>query len=322
MADLIPVVLALGAFCFGICLWFVASAIRDGKTRGDFSEVFAQTDLSVIMTDDQGRVISTNDKALTCNKLMAGQTLVQVFDTALPYAQVTVSQMLEQAKTRGAAHQDIVAPSGMTRVRVMTNVGGRFLWFIDHFQTPAQAQGATLSSVPMARLDQKGAISDVNAAYLATFGPPPKSPRAMGNGDALLLNQVQPLQTIEARKSFLVFDHRPEQGQPELYFFPTSDAAPQGVTHDWDIFEQLPVPLAKVTVAGDITHINVMGRKILGPDVKIGMGMGDFFVASGKSVAEWLTDAVQSRRSQKSEFLQIKGKEDGAILKATLNLMS
>ncbi len=88
---------------------------------------------------------------------------------------------------------------------------------------------------------------------------------------------------------------------------------------DWNLFDELPVPLLKIAPTGEILLCNRPARQLLALEQAQGAFLGDLVEGLGRPVADWLQASAKSTGEQKSEFVRASRQAHEVYFQITLS---
>jgi len=109
-------------------------------------------------------------------------------------------------------------------------------------------------------------------------------------------------------------------GRREVYLLPgqsmpDTTAAPT----DWDAIEELPVPLLKVAVTGEILSSNHEARLLLENRMPAGTRLSDVLKGLGRPLIDWIKETADGKGVSTPQFLQAVHETNETFLQVSLN---
>ncbi|MCA8881674.1 MAG: response regulator [Rhodobacteraceae bacterium] len=303
----------------GVCVMATADLFARSRRRHCQRAIvgfISQDGVPSIITDARGAVLERNaaaDESLG----IAGRSVIADGLTgffAAPAA--TVAGLLAEADRNGFASTDRVSHQGQVRVSVVAGPNDLFLWKVDQLAPNAARVGSTEIALPVIAADESGRIVGWNAATEALIGQPPRSLNELFGEPGLSLGSVQQIGTLNGLRSFRTHEVASvDGGCREIYLLPFDMA---GASSASQLFDTLPVPMLKVRLDGRIIAANQGACDLLGRQVPTDTLLADILSGLGRSLTDWLQDAVSGRALSRSEFLQVRGQEGDRFVQVSL----
>jgi two-component system cell cycle sensor histidine kinase/response regulator CckA len=92
------------------------------------------------------------------------------------------------------------------------------------------------------------------------------------------------------------------------------------VAAGWDAIEDLPVPLIKVALSGEVLASNREARGLLTNEMPPGTRLSDMLEGLGRPIIDWLHDVASGRGATGSQFLRGVGEQQDVFVQTSLNL--
>jgi len=305
-----------------------ASALRtiEGFVEHDASPSF--------VTDADGRVTYRNKSALERVEGDEKETLAGALAGLFANPSAILFRLQNRAQAAGSARDDVVTRRGHVRLSVHKVGAEGYLWRLEDIgdRTP-NSRGAEGLSLPMLTVSKAGTILFMNDAMRRLLGGRVKTLDRIFEDLPIRPGAMNTITASEGAVETLVAEVEGANGRREVYLLPGS-TMPEAIASSWKFFEELPVPLLKIARGGTVTLSNKLSRDLLKDQMLKGVHLSDLLEGLGRSVDDWLADALDGRalghpevlRAKKTEedvFLQISlgriQEEDGPALVAVLN---
>ena len=107
-------------------------------------------------------------------------------------------------------------------------------------------------------------------------------------------------------------------GRREIFLIP-GIAATERQPDGWAFFDEMPVPLLKLSAEGIVQLSNRPARDLLGADLCHGRPLGEMLEGLGRPIRDWIGDAAAGRGTVHSEFLRVRRDDAETFVQVTLN---
>jgi two-component system cell cycle sensor histidine kinase/response regulator CckA len=109
-------------------------------------------------------------------------------------------------------------------------------------------------------------------------------------------------------------------GRREIYLLPGDNLSEEvGSAADWDAIEELPVPLLKIAISGEIMSANHEARVLLDNRVPAGSRISDLVKGLGRPLVDWLAETVEGKGTSAPQFLEVIHDNKEIHLQVSLN---
>jgi len=191
------------------------------------------------------------------------------------------------------------------------------LWHLVPMVAPQAAPVAQASGAPYLCFSALGTLLAMNAAAARILGPGPHDRGAILAPGAVS-GQVMQVPTLQGSQTFLV--HVIEAiDRSEIYLLapPGAPSAPPAER----LFHELPVAMLRLQADGVIRMANPTACQLLQVDECAGRPLSSVMEGLGRSIGDWLSDAMADRMSRQTEFLRLTGTRDEVFAQVTLHPM-
>lgn len=292
---------------------------------------FVEQDASPSLTTDaDGLVLSANRAARARFEQAVGLPLVQALREHWANPGPVIARLQDRALSQGSAREDVVTRRGHFRLSVHQAGNDSYLWRMEEMvERPLPgAPGSDTISLPMMTLGQSGAILYMNEPLRRLVGTRARRLDALFTDLPLRPDGVHELTTPEGPVPVRVLEAGGTGMRREVYLFPvptplrpaaapadTRAPAAQSVSR---AFETIPVALLRLSADGGVTIANRMARDLLGARQLEGMVLPDLVEGMGRSVRDWLEEAVAGRGTGKHEVVRATLPEKEVFLQISL----
>ncbi|QQA44944.1 response regulator [Pelagovum pacificum] len=230
-------------------------------------------------------------------------------------------RMQSRAQSTGFASEDIVTRAGAVRLTVQRMGEDIFLWrLLEEGERQPAARGGDALTLPMLTAGPSGTILYMNEAFRRLMGGRVKSLDAVFSELPLVSGRRHRVMGVDGPVHCIVAEVQGSGGRREVYLIPGEGEAPDRAGPGWDAIEEMPVPLLKVAVGGEILEANRQARDLLHADMGRDPRLGDLLDGLGRPIAEWLRDAARTtQRTTEPEFLRITNAPSERFVQVALN---
>ncbi|WP_245190981.1 ATP-binding protein [Jannaschia formosa] len=332
-------VLSLVAFAAGIGAWTTPSPVIQQILTATaaalmavvvglyavafFSQRFARHRLEVVMdflqhdgapgfcTDPEGAIFAQNRSALDRFGRRDGATMVAVFETLFANPDAVVYRLRSLAEMSDSAREDVVTRRGHVRVAVHRIPGG-FLWRLEDLvdRAPRASDG---NGLPILTFGSSGTILYMNGVLRGMVGKRAKSIEDVFDEVPLRSGQANRLRGKAGWETVRVVLSEPVNGRQEVFVLPVDETADGRVSLD-----ALPVALLRLDADGHVISANRPARDLLPHASDGSVHLGAMVEGLGRSVREWVADAVGGRGLYRPEVVRVSGSDSETFLQVTL----
>ncbi|MEP1765949.1 MAG: ATP-binding protein [Sulfitobacter sp.] len=274
---------------------------------------------SFITTTD-GHISNQNPAAERVFGKAVNRTLVSVLSERMGNPGAILYRLQSRAEAAGAAREEIVTNSGHLLLAVHALAGSSFAWRIEEQNT--QEAGSLPSDnriLPMIMVGRSGAILSMNHAARLFVGSRGTSIDSLFGEQIILPGTVMQITTISGVKSALIAQTDAGAGRRALYLLPPPAAGDISVSPDWQVFQDMPIPMVKIAPDGTVLAFNKRASNLIGVVLVEGAALSTLMEGLGRSISDWLEDTIAGRLVQKSEFLRLTRADREAFVQVTLN---
>ena len=173
--------------------------------------------------------------------------------------------------------------------------------------------------LPMLMVGRSGAILSMNHAARQFIGVRKKSLDGIFAEQIVEPGTVMQVSTTTGNQPALIAQTDGGAGQRALYLLPPPAGEDQVVNHDWQAFQDMPIPMIKIAPDGNVLAYNKRASKLIGVVLEEGAHLSALMEGLGRSINDWLSDTLAGRLIQKSEFLRLTRGDCEAFVQVTLN---
>jgi two-component system, cell cycle sensor histidine kinase and response regulator CckA len=280
----------------------------------DSLDVFVHNDNApTFFVSDDGEITYLNHAALARFGDALNKSLVMVLSDYSANPVNVIFRLQNKARKTRAASEDIVTDQGHMRLSAHFIGPKGFIWRLeDLVERQSDGSAALETMMPMLLANPDGKILEVNRAFRNFFG------RKIDHLDQLFQSpptnngSYHEVACKSGLKSIRLQMMARAGGQIEYYFELASD------THTPSIFDDLPVAMLQISPFGEVQSANRLARQLLGDALKPNARLGELVQGLGRSVGDWLDDAVAGRVLNKPEVVQVNDNKQDRFLQITL----
>ncbi|MGB3243572.1 MAG: ATP-binding protein [Sulfitobacter sp.] len=301
----------------------MARAVARRETAGVLAVTsFISNDIAAsFVTAADGKIVQKNEAAKQQFPKTSSMTLSATLSETFANPNGLLFRLQQKAQAKGTAQEDIVTRKGHIRLVVQRLSPDRFVWRIDRLpqrHTPQTAQEQR--SLPTIMIGRNDTVLFMNDAARAMIGARSKTLDRIFTNLPILPGEMAEITTAEGPKSVLIAETPAGAGRRAIYLLPAP--AGKGIQQSWQVFQDLPVPLIKVAPDGTVQSFNRMAAKLIGVQLSEETHLSQLMEGLGRSIADWLSDTLAGRLSQKSEFLRLTRTDREVFVQVTLNRIS
>jgi two-component system, cell cycle sensor histidine kinase and response regulator CckA len=276
-------------------------------------DVFVHNDNApTFFVSEDGEITYLNHAAIARFGDALNKSLVMVLSDYSANPVNVIFRLQNKARKTRAASEDIVTDQGHMRLSTHYIGPKGFIWRLeDLVEHQSDGTAALETMMPMLLANPDGKVLEVNRAFRNLVG------RKVDHLDQVFqsLPVLNGSNHAVASKSGLTNMRlqvlaRPG-GQVEYYF----EAAPVQTP---SLFDELPVAMLQLTPLGEVQSANRLARQLLGDVLKPKSRLGDLVQGLGRSLGDWLDDALAGRVLNKPEVVQVNDKKQDRFLQITL----
>ena len=290
---------------------------QDTGLHEQLAAFIAQDAAPSFSTDSEGEVCYQNRAAVERFGSRGGQTLARSLSDIFASPAGVLSRLQTRAEALGAAREDLVTRRGHVRLAVHRIYDQGYLWRLeDMVERASGGRGAESISLPMLTVSKSGAILFMNEALRRVVGDRVKTLDRIFTDLPVRPGEEHEISGPDGRIKTLVAEVEGTGGRREIYFLPARGNV--AGTHDPTAFDRLPVALLRLSQTGEMREANRAARALIGEQAQ-GVLLADLFEGLGRSVSDWLADALSGRAENRPEVLRLRGQEEDIFLQVILS---
>jgi two-component system cell cycle sensor histidine kinase/response regulator CckA len=315
---------ATGAILLAAAAILSAMALRQRAQRRAMVAAIARiVDLDPFPTylaDNDGQIRLRNRAAAERVTKVPTDTLTAALSDLMASPEAVLFRLQTHLRTADVAREEVVTRRGQLRLAVQRIDPDVCLWRLESVsEKTGPARMTDGLGMPMLTTGPSGTILYLNDAFRRLVGGRPRALDQVFPELPLTSGRVHLVQGADGPVMALVAQVVGSAGRTEIYLLPP-DAAGQGQGGGWDAFEDLPVPLLKISPDGVVFAANREARALLPMPIGPGTRLSDLLDGLGRPLIDWLTDIVEHRTAPTPQFLRGKGVHQDTFLRVTLSL--
>ncbi|MGH1446186.1 MAG: ATP-binding protein [Cognatishimia sp.] len=292
--------------------------------RKSATQRVTETVALAIAHDKSPRLIASSTGAIlhknpaVYDAMMLGETITEVMNGQMLDSENLINRLQEAAGFDGHISERILTRLGSFVLDVAQLEQGLFLWSI----TPRNGTDSHSESgpiIPMLTAASSGTILFMNAAARTFLGERKTKLSDVFEKDILNASDMNVVHTSTGISNCFIMEKALSGGRREIYIVPAQD---HEIPNTGLSFEDLPVPILKTNVNGDILMVNSLARHLLGETLAQAHHLSDVMEGLGRPLRDWLTEAAAGRAQSLTEFLRLKRDDREAYMQVTLGRLS
>ncbi len=313
-----PALRIAGLALVGASIWIAARFALEQRKRAavlDATMRLVETeDQPAFLTDASGAILKRNPAGTL---RFEGSDIRGYFDDQLANPAALVDRLSRGAHTVGHAREDLLTRSNTLSVSVAQVSADHFLWRVVDLADDAH-EGEALS-LPMLTAGRGGAVLYMNPAFRKILGGRPRALDQIFRALPIESGQVHRVNGASGPLDAVVAEVPGPGGRREIYLLPGQAGGDKaGLDPGWDVVEELPVPLLKIALSGEILGSNSGARELLRSDIVPGTRVGDLLEGLGRPMVDWLLEAHRAPGRPQPQFLRGAGRRRDLSVQITL----
>ena len=270
------------------------------------------------VTDHEGEIGYLNEAAKGRFANSRGKSLSHALRDMFANPSAVLFRMQNRALALGAAREDVVTRRGHIRLAVHQVGSEKFLWRLEDMgDRTSGSSGAERLSLPMLTASRSGTILFMNDAMRGLLGGRVKTLDRVFNDLPLNSGQAHEVAGKDGVVRTVVAELQGTAGRREIYLLPGVSTNAQ--SSGWQFFDGLPVPMIKIAPTGEVVQANRLARVLLNDEMSAETDLGDLVEGLGRSILDWVADAVEGRGVNRSEVLRARKSENEVYLQVSLS---
>ena len=281
---------------------------------------------AAFLTDEEGEIKFSNSAAIDRFGAVEDGLLTSAFATILASPETLLFRLQMRATSLGAGREEIRTRDGVFRLSVVQVGENALLWRLDQAAVGEKEKfrAADALTLPMLTVGPSNAILYLNEACRELIGSRPKSTNDVFGEVPLGSCKIMQLAGRDGPVDVLVAMSEGSAGRREVYLLPAPESiqerrGPRSINGAWEAIEDLPVPLLKVSATGEIAASNREARQLFGLETTDKRRFSELVDGLGRSVDDWIADAIAGRAGNASQFLRGRGSKYETFIQVTLN---
>ena len=313
-------------FCVGATFLILSAMVfhlsaRDRRAQMQLQKTvasFVDRDASPSFTTNREGVIGYRNRAARERFGADGTTLLASLNDVFAAPSATLYRLQAKAMMDGFAREDVVVRRGHLRLSVHQVGYEGFLWRLEDIAERSNpGRSAEGISLPMMTISKAGTVLFMNDALRRLMGGRVSGLDRIFNDLPLRSGGIHEVASHMGPVNVRVCIVHGPGGRREVFLLPDDEETVNSV-RNWDLFDELPVPLLKVAPTGEIQLCNRLARELLAIEDAPDFCFSDLVEGLGRSVADWLADAAETTGELRSEFVRASRQKQDVYLRVTL----
>jgi two-component system cell cycle sensor histidine kinase/response regulator CckA len=253
------------------------------------------------LADFEGRISFRNEAATERFRDRAVETLGRAFTELFANPGAVLYRLQSKAQALGSAREDIVTRKGHVRLSVNAVDDATYLWRLEDLSDRGGgARAADALSLPMLTAGPTGTVLYMNEAFRRLLGGRAKNLNGVFAELPIVSGHVHKVMCEAGEIDSLVAEVPSHGGRREIYLLRgDSLTAGTAAAMEWNAIEELPVPLLKIAITGEILASNHEARTLLNNKIADGTRMSDLLKGLGRPLVDWLAETVSGKGGQR-----------------------
>lgn len=304
MRALAMTLLALAA---GLALLSAFSKTRRAKAETFLRDMIEEEPSVAFLCNEDGAVRFSN--RLARRSLDPGaDTLGEALGTLLAQPGPLIFRLQSRALTVGVAEEEVMTSAGRVRLMVRFMFSGVLLWRV--FAPDELLASRRLAALTIGR---NGTILHMNDAARDLVGKRARTVAEVFPSGLVHSGQINTLLSVEGQKQVFAADVTCGKGRREILIVPSNSNSDALLALD-----RLPVATLQIRADLTIQAMNFAAQELLGETAKTGMDLTDLMEGPGRSMRDWLAEAMDGRGSSRPEFLRLKRSDREVFVQVSL----
>ena len=190
------------------------------------------------------------------------------------------------------------------------------MWRVEEI-TQDVAEQAYPATIPALTVSESGTISHMDAVARALRVTRVNRFSMLVHAGELTWNAPNTIETNRGKERYFLVRRKIRNNRSEVFFLP--DDIEQTRTAYSEEFHALPVPMIKLNQKGIIVQANEYARDLLNMADKYRPALQNIMEGLGRSITDWIEDALQGRALKHPEFLRLHRRDKEVCVQASLN---
>ncbi|MDW3225691.1 MAG: ATP-binding protein [Paracoccaceae bacterium] len=300
----------------GVLMW-LSHRFKAGNASiiATLSEFISKDAAPSFLADGEGKILSANLAARKRFDAELDTTVNGTLQNTLANPGGIMFRLQTRSDAEGSAREDLVTRRGHIRLSVHRTGTGTYLWRLE--DVPNVQQGTDGPMLPMLLVGRTNAVLYMNEQARKLAGGRIKTLDRLFKHVPVVPGTVCDITGVEGPTRALVSEVDAGAGRRALYLLPPG--AETLAKDGWNVFQDLPVPLLKVSPEGDVQAYNRLAAGLIGVSLKNKVHLSDLMEGLGRSISGWLAETLLGRATQQSEFLRLKRTDKEVFVQVTLN---
>ncbi|MEP2640285.1 ATP-binding protein [Roseobacter sp.] len=307
--------LSLLGVCGGLTLIARRHAAHRAVTVATLADFIHSDSSPSFLVDTNGALLSSNQSAQKRFDGDLDETLSGTLKNTLANPSGIIFRLQTRAEQEGSAREDLVTRRGHIRLTAHQAGQQTFMWRFE--DVPVASEDADAPALPMVLVGHTNAVLYMNEPARKIAGGRVKTLDRLFEQLPVIPGMVCDVAGSNGSTRVRICEMDAGAGRRALYLLPPGAEAM--ARDEWNVFQDLPVPLLKIGPDGDVLAYNRLAAGLIGIGLKDHVHLSDLMEGLGRSMGDWLTETIAGRAPQQSEFLRLKRTDKEVYVQVTLN---
>ncbi len=291
---------------------------RQRMVRTVMRDLFGNDQTPAMLANADGEVLFSNASADRRLPTASIQTVAASLSKTLANPAAIVRRLQAKAAREGSAWEELATRNANHKLKVHLLEDGFFLWRLEESPWPKSAVGGY--EPPMILVGPDDVVLHANAPAAQLLGDKIQSLHQIFSEMPVVSGKVATLTGGHEQDQVLVVESEAGARRRAIYLLPAKSE--DQTSEDWNVFQNLPVPLLKVAPDGHVREFNKMAAKLIGQSLERNTHLADLMEGLGRPITDWLRDTLAGKGQQRSEFLRLKRPDKEAFVQISLNRLN
>lgn len=306
---------AFGAMAILSTAGYLLQRQRNSTAFATLKRFAADEPVPTLATDASFRVIYANTAAIEILRASVGDSLQDVLAARISNADALLHRLNIRSETSGFAREGEISGDPRMSLSLRRLDRGHWFWRFDSDKGFENASESEYES-PVLTLGRSGAVLYMNGRARSVLGRRIKRLDEVLEDPPLQNGNIHHFITPEGPKGYSVRCVDTGIGRQEVILDAVDPVVVEGTAADG--FDDLPVPLLRISPDGTILRANPGACKLLDTERADGRNMSEFMEGLGRSIRGWISEAAAGRGLHRSEFLRLTRSDREIFVQVTL----
>ncbi len=304
--------LGLVVALFVAALW---QSWRSATVLGYLKNFIENDRAALLISDASGGLLACNPIAAETYGVDQPHSIADALATHVANPDGVVFRMIARARENRHAEEELKTSKGRITLAASAVGPDHFLWSLGEMVRPDGHEAAP--ALPMLMLSHQDKVLFANDAAERLIGQTIKSLDDVFPKLPFSSGSITEISCAEGVTRALVTEVDAGSGRRAIYLLPAHRTTEALL--EWRAFQDLPVPLIKVSPDGTIEAFNRVALALVGLALKEDIHLSQLMEGLGRSITDWLAETAEGRGGPNSEFLRLRRTDKEVFVQVTLN---